>query len=143
MISGTTCFEGASSVLPNTSRAEAQEVPGRSSEKEDRGGGLLHRLGVGTALAVAVASVAAMRIPNMDESSSWAIYRAAADMLASVPEHGRLMIHGDLKTNNVRYLIQCEHLRDDVELWEIQVRAGCLDALRYPPQRCVMCVAWA
>ena len=50
-----------------------------------------------------------------DKSREWAVWEAGRATLLSVPKGGLLLVKGDLNTNAVRYLMECEGARPDVQ----------------------------
>jgi hypothetical protein len=62
---------------------------------------------------------------HMAASSSNAVYEYGHSILRSVPEDTRLLVSGDLNKNVVRYLQQCENMRPDVDIINI-------DSLTFP-----------
>ena len=56
-----------------------------------------------------------MNYAECDKSHEWAVWEAGHATLLSVPLGGLLLIKGDLNTNAVRYMMECEGARPDVE----------------------------
>ena len=68
------------------------------------------------ALAWAVVGVqVALHYAECDKSRQWAVWDAGFATLLSVPQGALLLIKGDLNTNAVRYLMECEGARPDVQ----------------------------
>lgn len=56
-----------------------------------------------------------LNFAECDKSHEWAVWEAGHATLLSVPLGGLLLIKGDLNTNAVRYMMECEGARPDVE----------------------------
>ena len=68
-------------------------------------------------LAVLLAALTiGARHRSMDESGNYVIRDAFRDVLDKFPVGSRVIVKGDLFTNSLRYLQQCEGRRTDVEL---------------------------
>ena len=50
----------------------------------------------------------ALHWESIDRSSEWGVWECGWAVLDSVPRGGVLLVKGDLNTNAVRYLTQCE-----------------------------------
>ena len=61
----------------------------------------------------------------MDESGNYVIRDAFRDVLDKFPVGSRVIVKGDLFTNSLRYLQQCEGVRPDVHLIMV-------DTMTYP-----------
>ena len=62
-----------------------------------------------------VASQLALNYPACDKSQEWAVWEAGRATLLAAPRGALLLIKGDLYTNAVRYLLECEGARPDVQ----------------------------
>ena len=78
---------------------------------------------------------------SMDESNNYVAYNAFYDVLQKFPLGSKVIVKGDLFTNSLRYLQQCEAIRTDVELvdqamltyeWFVKVQAGNFPSYVWP-----------
>ncbi|KAJ1482685.1 hypothetical protein T484DRAFT_1803171 [Baffinella frigidus] len=65
-------------------------------------------------LLAPVSAVGALHWETCDRSTEWGVWECGWAVLDSVPLGGVLMVKGDLNTNAVRYLTQCEGARPNV-----------------------------
>ena len=67
------------------------------------------------AAAAVVGLQISLQYAECDKSQEWAIWEAGHATLMAVPRNGLLLVKGDLNTNAVRYLMECEGARPDVQ----------------------------
>ena len=105
------------------------------------------RRGAGAACGSAAAVVAAVawtRVAAMDESGNVVVRDAMARVLDGLPDAARVIVKGDLFTNSLRYLQQCEGRRTDVQLvdqamltyaWFLRTQRSNFPAFDFPGTR--------